>query len=41
VAVNVEEAKLARSTADVSDDSVVDFSLLAKGPGTAIDSVEF
>jgi len=39
--VNVEEAILARSTADLSDDSVVDFSLVAKGPGTEIDSVEF
>ena len=39
--MNVEEAILARRTADLSDDSVVDFSLVAKGPGTAIDSVEF
>lgn len=39
--MNVEEAILARSTANLSDDSVVDFSLVAKGPGTEIDSVEF
>jgi hypothetical protein len=41
MAVNVEEAILARSTADLSNDIVVDFSFVAKGPGTEIDSVEF
>lgn len=39
--MNVEEAILARSTADLSNDIVVDFSFVAKGPGTEIDSVEF